>query len=215
MIDIHTLEQQLGLMCWPLVICSLLTLALLLERFLYVLFSGAISRNPLSSLKRPSAQWSQDELCNTAEQLSAQRSLQKQGIGQLMNNHHLDKTLREECAAIWLQTRRRKLNAGLRLLALLGVVSPLLGLLGTVLGLIEMFQAIAHTQDPVTPSLLADGLGIAMRTTAAGLLIAVPAIVGSQLIGLWAERIVAGLEHTLNHCNLWLEGVPLNQESHG
>lgn len=55
--------------------------------------------------------------------------------------------------------------------------------------------------------ILADGLGLAMRTTAAGLLIALPAIAGAQLLGLWADRVTAKLEHTLNYVNLWLEGV--------
>ena len=74
------------------------------------------------------------------------------------------------------------LHAGLRLLGLIGVISPLIGLLGTVLGLIEMFKGVAATTGSITPNDLADGLGLAMRTTAAGLMIALPAISGAQLL---------------------------------
>ncbi|WP_206006350.1 MotA/TolQ/ExbB proton channel family protein, partial [Pseudoalteromonas sp. c7(2019)] len=73
-----------------------------------------------------------------------------------------------DTASIWVQDKRQELHSGLKLLALIGVISPLLGLLGTVLGLIDMFKAIALTTGSVTPNDLADGLGIAMRTTAAG-----------------------------------------------
>jgi biopolymer transport protein ExbB len=96
---------------------------------------------------------------------------------------------------------------------LIGVISPLIGLLGTVLGLIEMFKGIAVSTGNITPNDLADGLGLAMRTTAAGLIIALPAISGAQIIGLWADRVLAKLEHTLNYVNLWLEGISLQHVS--
>lgn len=70
-----------------------------------------------------------------------------------------------------------------------------------------MFKGIASSTGNITPNDLADGLGLAMRTTAAGLIIALPAISGAQLIGLWADRVIAKLEHTLNYVNLWLEGI--------
>ena len=109
--------------------------------------------------------------------------------------------------------KRHQLHSGLRLLTLIGVISPLIGLLGTVLGLIDMFKGIASSTGNITPNDLADGLGLAMRTTAAGLIIALPAISGAQLIGLWADRVIAKLEHTLNYVNLWLEGISLQHVS--
>ncbi|MCV5977897.1 MotA/TolQ/ExbB proton channel family protein, partial [Escherichia coli] len=87
---------------------------------------------------------------------------------------------REDAAGIWLQEKRHQLHSGLRLLTLIGVISPLIGLLGTVLGLIDMFKGIAVSTGNITPNDLADGLGLAMRTTAAGLIIALPAISGAQ-----------------------------------
>ncbi len=67
------------------------------------------------------------------------------------------------------------LRRHLRLLNSISNVAPLLGLLGTVLGMIEAFNAIAAS-DPMTRSqLLAGGIGHAMITTAAGLMVAIPA----------------------------------------
>ncbi len=77
-----------------------------------------------------------------------------------------------------------------------------------------MFKGIAVSTGNITPpNDLADGLGLAMRTTAAGLIIALPAISGAQIIGLWADRVIAKLEHTLNYVNLWLEGISLQHVS--
>jgi biopolymer transport protein ExbB len=96
-------------------------------------------------------------------------------------------------------------------LTLVSVISPLLGLLGTVFGLIQMFQAISDSQQTVTPALLADGLGVAMHTTAAGLLIALPALVGVHLLNSWIDHIIAVIEQEMNRYNLWLEGITLNE----
>ncbi|MCA2493404.1 MotA/TolQ/ExbB proton channel family protein, partial [Vibrio sp. 2175-1] len=148
-----------------------------------------------------------------ADELSGKRPLLYRGVAMLLAHHSFAKSLREDAAGMWLQEKRHQLHSGLRLLTLIGVISPLIGLLGTVLGLIEMFKGIAVSTGNITPNDLADGLGLAMRTTAAGLIIALPAISGAQIIGLWADRVLAKLEHTLNYVNLWLEGISLQHVS--
>ena len=148
-----------------------------------------------------------------ADELSGKRPLLYRGVAMLLAHHSFSKSLREDAAGIWLQEKRHQLHSGLRLLTLIGVISPLIGLLGTVLGLIDMFKGIASSTGNITPNDLADGLGLAMRTTAAGLIITLPAISGAQLIGLWADRVIAKLEHTLNYVNLWLEGISLQHVS--
>ncbi|MBE0370585.1 MotA/TolQ/ExbB proton channel family protein [Pseudoalteromonas sp. MMG013] len=65
----------------------------------------------------------------------------------------------------------------LSLISLIGMLSPLMGLFGTVWGLVVMFKGIADTQQAVTPALLADGLWGAMYSTVVGLAIAMPCIV--------------------------------------
>ena len=58
--------------------------------------------------------------------------------------------------------------------------SPLLGLLGTVLGMIQTFSRLADTQGALDMTLLADGIWQALLTTAAGLIIAIPAVAAHQ-----------------------------------
>ena len=65
----------------------------------------------------------------------------------------------------------------MRVLAGVSSVSPLLGLLGTVLGMIGAFNAIATADAMGRPELLAAGIGQALLTTAAGLSVAIPALI--------------------------------------
>ncbi|USE03861.1 MotA/TolQ/ExbB proton channel family protein [Vibrio sp. SCSIO 43133] len=207
--QLHYLEEQLGLMAWPLIICSALTAMIIIERLFQIAISSGVGKSAIRQELNQASPVNEKEIEALAKDLVQKRPLLYKGVAMLLAHHSFAKSLREDAASIWLQDKRHQLHSGLRILGLIGVISPLIGLLGTVLGLIEMFKGIAAASGNVTPNDLADGLGLAMRTTAAGLIIALPAIAGSQLINLWADRIVAKLEHTLNYVNLWLEGVEM------
>ncbi|MCL9773872.1 MotA/TolQ/ExbB proton channel family protein [Vibrio methylphosphonaticus] len=206
---LHYLQQQLGLMTWPLLICSALTAMIIIERLFQIVISTGVGMRAIRQKLNHISPTNATDIEQLATVLSDKRPLLYRGVAMLLAHHSFAKTLREDAASIWLQDKRHQLYSGLKLLSLIGVISPLIGLLGTVLGLIEMFKGIAAASGNVTPNDLAQGLGLAMRTTAAGLMIALPAIAGAQLISLWAERIVAKLEHTLNFVNLWLEGIEM------
>ena len=74
------------------------------------------------------------------------------------------------------------LSGGLRLLDLISMIAPLLGLLGTVLGMVESFQDLALAQGSANASVLAGGIWLALLTTAAGLVVAIPAAIGASLL---------------------------------
>ncbi|HHX8297676.1 TPA: MotA/TolQ/ExbB proton channel family protein [Vibrio diabolicus] len=211
--QLQELQTQLGLMTWPLIICSALTVMIITERLFHVLISLGVGKRAIRQKLIGLDPTNGNDLETLAEELSHKRPLLYRGVAMLLAHHSFSKSLREDAAGIWLQEKRHQLHSGLRLLTLIGVISPLIGLLGTVLGLIEMFNGIAVSTGNITPNDLADGLGLAMRTTAAGLIIALPAISGAQIIGLWADRVIAKLEHTLNYVNLWLEGISLQHVS--
>lgn len=80
-----------------------------------------------------------------------------------------------------------RLEGGFRLLDSIAQVAPLLGLFGTVLGMIDAFQALQDAGSAVDPSLLAGGIWVALLTTAAGLAVAMPA----QLVLTFFESRVA------------------------
>ena len=77
-------------------------------------------------------------------------------------------------------------------------VAPLLGLLGTVTGMIATFDIITEfgTGDP---KLLSGGISIALVTTELGLIVAIPVLMLGNLLGGWAERIKDSMEHSALH----------------
>lgn len=80
-----------------------------------------------------------------------------------------------------------RLQSGFRALDAIAQVSPLIGLFGTVLGMIEAFRKLQEAGNSVDPSLLAGGIWVALLTTAVGLAVAMP----TSLLLTWFESRVA------------------------
>ena len=76
-----------------------------------------------------------------------------------------------------------------RMLELIGLIAPLFGLLGTILGMITAFQALQTSGAQADPSVLAGGIWEALLTTAFGLAVAIPAIVAFNLSENRIERL--------------------------
>ena len=91
------------------------------------------------------------------------------------------------------ETRFARLEGGFRFLDSVAQMAPLLGLFGTVLGMIEAFRSLQDAGAQVDPSILAGGIWVALLTTAVGLAVAMPtALVLSWLEGrMDAERVTA------------------------
>jgi len=87
-----------------------------------------------------------------------------------------------------------RLESHLGILATVAHIAPLLGLLGTVLGMIRTFRAIESLSGAVNPSNLAGGIWEALLTTAFGLIVAIGAFVGYNFLVSRVERIVVGME---------------------
>ncbi len=86
------------------------------------------------------------------------------------------------------QARRLLVEArtGLRALEVIATIAPLLGLLGTVLGMIAAFQALQAAGSQADPALLAGGIWEALLTTAAGMAVAIPASASLT----WFEAVI-------------------------
>ncbi len=86
------------------------------------------------------------------------------------------------------EARFSKLEHGFRSLENIAQLAPLLGLFGTVLGMIEAFQGLQAAGSQVDPSILAGGIWVALMTTAAGLAVAMP----TSLVHSWFEARMDG-----------------------
>ena len=87
------------------------------------------------------------------------------------------------------------LRGGFRILEVIASLSPLLGLFGTVLGMIEAFRALEAAGNQINPAILSGGIWQALLTTAVGLAIAIPVVA----ILNWLERRVDGLAHEMDN----------------
>lgn len=96
-----------------------------------------------------------------------------------------EQVVREEVTRV-AQSKLDGLESGLTFLSLIATLSPLLGLLGTVLGMIEAFQQLQAAGGNVDPTVLSGGIWEALLTTAAGLTVAIPA----SACYTWLQRTV-------------------------
>ena len=87
------------------------------------------------------------------------------------------------------------LRSGFRILEIIASLAPLLGLFGTVLGMIEAFREMELAGNQVDPTVLSGGIWTALLTTALGLGVAMPVVV---MLG-WLERRVDRLAHGMGH----------------
>ena len=122
------------------------------------------------AIREALAKWDRDE-CNAAERtLRTSRSY----LAPIVTNALLcvdrkNMSARMEAEA---ETQFNKLERGFRYLGTVAHLAPLIGLLGTVLGIIEAFQALPDTASSADPSLSADGIWISLLATAFGLVVA-------------------------------------------
>jgi biopolymer transport protein ExbB len=103
-----------------------------------------------------------------------------------------DQLVREEVTRV-AQAELDGLERGLVFLSLVAMIEPLLGLLGTVLGLIEAFQQIQAAGSRVEPATLAGGIWQALLTTAVGLSAAIPVAIAYT----WLQRVVDAEGHRM------------------
>jgi biopolymer transport protein ExbB len=167
---LFAIVQAIGWPIWPLIIASIVALALIIER------SAALRRQRIV----PAA------LLQDVLSLHARRQITPEVIAKLEQNSPLGRVL---AAALRNERAPRDIageavaNAGshvahdlsryLTLLGSIGSIAPLLGLLGTVIGMIEIF---ASQQAGSSPQQLAHGISIALYCTAFGIIVAVPAV---------------------------------------
>jgi len=101
-----------------------------------------------------------------------------------------DLLLREEVERI-ASVRMNELRSFFRPLELIGALSPLLGLLGTVIGMIVAFQAMEAAGSQVDPSVLSGGIWKALLTTAVGMAVAIPVVAVHAWLERKTERVAA------------------------
>ena len=183
-----------GPMMYPIGVCSLVALAVIIERLLSLRRSRIIPPRFLAGLKEALGDSGDDgaaALAHCREDASPIANVFAAGIRKLGETVEVvEKSIQDAGEREVLKLRRY-----LRLLSVVASIAPLMGLLGTIFGMIVAFQTIATSGEALGKAeLLAKGIYQAMITTAAGLMLAIPVLVSYHWFSGKIERLVGDMD---------------------
>ncbi|WP_417606100.1 MotA/TolQ/ExbB proton channel family protein [Primorskyibacter flagellatus] len=190
--QITPLLSRGGPALWVIAALSVVTLALILWKLWRLSVLGAWRRARVESAL---TLWSDGQRDAARDHLSGRPGLRARvthAAMQALTGGMAPDPAREETARV-ARAALIEARTGLRALELIATIAPLLGLLGTVLGMIEAFQALQDTGSRADPAALAGGIWEALLTTAAGMAVAIPAGVALS----WFDSIAERLSHDM------------------
>jgi len=175
-----------GPLMWPILLCSIISISIILERFYHFYVASPVRNitisngvkekipNIFSRVKNLLKDGKADEALKLCENTSGPIA-HILAIGVYIRERSIEE--KEKIIARAGSRTIRQLDKNLRGLAVIGNIAPLLGLLGTVTGMIRAFMKIQRLGGIVDASVLAGGIWEALITTAAGLSVAIPTLV--------------------------------------
>ena len=179
-----------GWLMWPIIVCSIIAMAIVIERLWVYRPRKVLPANLVAQI------W---QLHQSKQLTAAHVATVRNGslLGRtlaagLVNRNHPREVMKE---AIEEEGRQvvHELERYLNTLGTIANISPLLGLLGTVIGMIKVFTAITSS-GVGNPAVLAGGISEALITTAAGLSVAIPAVIFHRYLSGRVDRIVMRME---------------------
>ena len=193
--QVYTYFVQGGIFMWPILLFSLIALAVIIERFI-VFHRAKINVNEFLTKVRKALLVNRNvkEAIKVCEQYQGPvASVIKAGLLRYgRDRQDIEKTI-ENAALYELDRLERRLSV----LATTANVEPMLGFLGTVSGMIKSFGTLA-TQGLSNPGAVAAGISEALITTAAGLIIAIPAQIAFNYFTTKVTRYVRDIETASN-----------------
>ncbi|MFW1733977.1 MotA/TolQ/ExbB proton channel family protein [Acinetobacter sp. ULE_I001] len=191
-----------GWLMLPLVLCSIFTVAISIERFIRLKRSLVLPKSLIMQKGR-----NVDDVLDEMEQdqtvcQTALGYIFKDGIDAYTQGEAFARAQMEATASREIGYLEKNIN----FLGTLSAVAPLLGLLGTVIGIIESFLVIDLGSN-ANPTMMIPGISKALITTAAGMVIAIPALFAYRYYQRLVQEYVAELEQqsTLFHAALFFQ----------
>jgi biopolymer transport protein ExbB len=180
-----------GILMWPILITSIVALAITIERFWSLRRATIDTREFMDTMRTVLRQNRIPEAVQICDETDGPIArITKAGLLKHKRSKEDIREAIEDAGHLEVPRLERNLSA----LATCANVSPLLGLLGTVAGMIKAFGQIQHKQGQVNPSDLAEGIGNALVTTAAGLTVAIPTLVIYNYFVTRVENMILEME---------------------
>lgn len=157
---------------WPILLCSVVSLAIIAERF----WSLQTKRIAPKHLVAQVWQWQKSGYLD-AKRINDLRNGSPLGriLAAGLLNSKFDRIIMKESIEEVGRHAVHEMERFLNTLGTIAAITPLLGLLGTVIGMIKVF-AVITTKGVGDPSVLAEGISVALITTATGLTVAIPSL---------------------------------------
>ncbi len=179
-----------GWLMAPIILCAILSLGIILERFWTLQQKRVIPRDLTGKV------WGWVEQ-NALDHKRIQTLHQGSPLGQILAagliNRNQERSVMKDSVEDTGRHVVHELERYLDTLGTVAAISPLLGLLGTVIGMVKVFTAIT-THGVGNPSVLAGGIAEALITTAAGLTVAIPALIGYRYYRNRVDTLVVDME---------------------
>lgn len=191
-----------GWLMLPLVLCSIFTVAISIERFIRLKKSIILPDAILLKVGQSTD--------TVVQQIKQSAILKNSPLGRIFLAGYQSRSKSPEYVRAQMEATASQeigyLEKNINFLGTLSAVAPLLGLLGTVLGIIESFLVIDLGTNS-NPTLMIPGISKALITTAAGMLIAIPALFAYRYFQRLVQEFVSELEQqaTLFHAGLFVE----------
>jgi biopolymer transport protein ExbB len=187
---VFELVKSGGWLMLPIIACSVAALGIVIERF----WSLQRKRVMPDYLMKQILQLHQEKKLNLAdlEKLKSSSPLGRILAAGLVNRNHDKDVMKEAIEEVGRQVVH-ELERYLNTLGTIASISPLLGLLGTVIGMIKVFSVIV-TAGVGDPGVLAGGISEALITTAAGLSVAIPSLMFHRYFSGLIDQLVIGME---------------------
>ena len=173
-----------------LIILSVIAFTIVIAKLLQFSQARIFSTRSASIIADALKEIRQDNIDYARQKLKSSRSPMSiilQTILRLKQQDVEEELLREEAERI-ANFQLVRLRRHLRTLEVIATISPLLGLLGTVIGMIAAFQQLQQGSGAVDPKVLSGGIWEALLTTAAGLVVAIPATVMFNILSGFTDR---------------------------
>ena len=181
-----------GVLVIPILLCSVLAMAIFLERI--IRFAGMRSRG--RKIDRKVASFLMEKRDDEAKR-AAQNSDSPMGrvLTQAIEVKDRERQTLETVIINAIEREVQNLSSYIQTLATIGNIAPLLGLLGTVVGMIKAFMVIQQMGGKVNAAVLAGGIWEAMLTTAIGLCVALPTMVAHSYLIARVDKYEARLQN--------------------
>jgi biopolymer transport protein ExbB len=173
LVAFYNFLQVGGFAMWILLVMSIISIGIVFERFFF--FSRQHS-DPTQLLREIGDRVSRDDMNGAIAVCDRHRGMLPKILQFGLYRHEKSRADISDALSIGLLEQLNALEANLSIIGTVAVIAPFVGLFGTVLGIIRAFQDIALKGNS-TPAVVAAGVSEALVTTAAGLLVAVVAVV--------------------------------------